>query len=222
VTRVAILQPTYWARTHVWNRLFHSDVFVWLDAVKFARSSTKWEDRTIVESPDGHPITLRLPLRGSRDVLWSEAKLNEGWTKHRKTIQRCYARRPHWSVLEPLLDPVYQPEAETIETVCWRTFQAVASLLQPSCKVLRSSELEVSGTKGELIFKLVSAVGGTSYLTGQPGAAYLDEALFAARGIAIEKQLWPAPSTKYGLQNPSILHLMAENGINGSRQVLAT
>ncbi len=64
--RVSILQPTYWARAHVWNRIFSSDVFIWLDSVKFSRSATKWEDRTVVEGSDGRPIVLRLPLRGSR------------------------------------------------------------------------------------------------------------------------------------------------------------
>jgi hypothetical protein len=39
--RVAILQPTYWARAHVWNRVLRADVFVWLDSVKFSRSAAK-------------------------------------------------------------------------------------------------------------------------------------------------------------------------------------
>ena len=49
------MQPTYWARTHVWNRIFTSDVYIWLDSVKFSRSATKWEDRTVVEASDGRP-----------------------------------------------------------------------------------------------------------------------------------------------------------------------
>ena len=44
MTRVAILQPTYWARTHVWNRVLSVDTFVWLDTVKFSRDALKWDD----------------------------------------------------------------------------------------------------------------------------------------------------------------------------------
>ncbi|WP_214325859.1 WbqC family protein [Nonomuraea sediminis] len=221
MTTVAILQPTYWARAHVWNRVFHSDIFIWLDSVKFARSSTKWEDRTIVETPNGQQLVLRLPKQGSRDVPWSEARLSDGWLKHRTSILHCYARSAHWDVVKPMLDPVYQPDATTIEAVCWRSFCAISSLLQPSCKVIRSSDLDVSGAKGELMLNLVSAVGGSSYLTGQPGAAYLDQPAFAARGIAIETQSWAAPSTKHGLKNPSIIHLVAENGIDDTKDLLA-
>ncbi len=63
--RVAILQPTYWARTHVWNRVFTADTYVWLDSVKFSRSATKWEDRTVVELSDGRPVVLRLAAAGN-------------------------------------------------------------------------------------------------------------------------------------------------------------
>lgn len=220
--RVTILQPTYWARTHVWNRILTSDVFVWLDSVKFSRSSTKWEDRTIVESSDGRPIVLRLPLKGSRSSLWSAAGLNDGWSDHRTTISQCYSRRPFWPVVEALLDPVYAPSAETIDEVCWRTFTVVSSVLTPTCRVIRSSELDVSSAKGQLVLDLVLAVGGTSYLSGGPGATYLPQQEFDQAGVAIEVQNWEAPTTRGGLRNPSVLHLLANSDLDETRHRLST
>ncbi len=218
--RVTILQPTYWARAHVWNRVLRSDVFVWLDSVKFSRSSTKWEDRTVVESRDGRPIVLRLPLRGPRSVLWREAGLNEGWQQHRKTLQQCYARRPYWAHLGDAVDGVYASAAATIDAVCWRSFRAVAGLLNPSCQLVRSSELGVTSAKGRLVLDLVQAVGGGSYLTGGPGAGYLDREAFAAAGVEVEVQDWKAPVSSHGLANPSVLHLLAEHGPAATRWLL--
>jgi hypothetical protein len=69
---------------------------------------------------------------------------------------------------------------------------------------------------------LVAAVGGTSYLTGRPGAQYLPVDRFAESEIAIEVQEWAAPETAGGLRNPSILHLLAVHGVEATACLLAT
>ncbi len=219
--RVSILQPTYWARAHVWNRILTSDVFIWLDSVKFSRSSTKWEDRTVIESPDGRPIVLRLPLRGSRTVLWSEAKLSEGWQKHLTTITQCYSKRPRWPEISDLIESVYREDAETIDEVCHRTFAAVASVLEPPCRFVRSSSLDVAASKGQLVLELVQAVGGTSYVCGGPGVTYLPLEKFSAAGVDVLVQNWNAPRARKGLANPSVIDLLADAEPGTARTTLA-
>lgn len=214
--RVAILQPTYWARCHVWNRVLNVDVYVWLDDVKFSRSATKWEDRTVIEGRDQRPIVLRLPLRGSRNALWRDAGVNEGWKKHARTISQCYSRSGYWKDLQPAIDAVYGADAATIEEVCWRSFQEIRRLLRPKAEVVRSSDLGVASSKGALVLDLVKAVGGTRYLSGAPGASYLPLEDFAESGIAIDLQDYVAPVTKGGLANPSVLHAICHAGVDGA------
>ena len=215
------MQPTYWARTHVWNRVFASDVYIWLDSVKFSRSATKWEDRTMVESTDGRPVVLRLPLRGSRLALWSEAGVQPGWRRHLVTIRHCYRKRPYWNAIAPAVEAVYEQEAETISEVCWRTFQAGLCLLRPDVKVIKSSELDVRSSKGDLVLDLVKEVGGTSYISGGPGLLYLPLERFRAEGIDVMVQAWQAPPTRRGLADPSVLDLLANAGAASAREVLA-
>jgi hypothetical protein len=219
--RVAILQPTYWARTHVWNRVFTADTYVWLDSVKFSRSATKWEDRTVVEAPDGRPVVLRLPLRGSRLVLWREAGVQPAWRRHMVTIRQCYAKRPHWATVAPMVESVYEHEAETIDEVCWRTFQACIRLLTPDTRIVRSSGLDVHSAKGELVLELVKAVGGTSYISGRPGLSYLPLDQFRRAGVDVIVQDWKAPAARRGLTNPSILDLLANAGLDTAREILS-
>lgn len=219
--RVAILQPTYWARTHVWNRVFAADTYVWLDSVKFSRSATKWEDRTVVEAPDGRPVVLRLPLKGSRLVLWSQAGVQPTWRRHMVTIRQCYAKRPHWNTVAQTVESVYEREAETIDEVCWRTFQACIRLLAPGTTIVRSSDLDVHSAKGELVLDLVKAVGGTSYISGGPGLSYLPLDRFRQEGVDVMAQDWKAPVARQGLANPSILDLLASTGIDTAREILS-
>lgn len=214
------MQPTYWARAHVWNRVFSCDVFIWLDHVKFSRSSTKWEDRTLVEGRDGREVVLRLPLQGSRTVPWMDARIHEGWTRQARTIEGCYRRAPHWPMIAQLSHEVYDEAARTIDQVCWRTFDAVRQVLHPKALVLRSSDLDIHSRKGDLVLDLVTAVGGSSYLCGAPGAEYLSAEAFAERGVNIEVQRWTAPVTAGGHSNPSILHLIAHHGPAGARHAV--
>jgi WbqC-like protein len=218
--RVSILQPTYWARTHVWNRIFASDVYIWLDSVKFSRSATKWEDRTVVEAPDGRPVVLRLPLKGSRLALWSEAGVQPTWHRHIKTIRQCYSKRPYWNTIAREVEAVYEDEAETIAEVCWRTFQASRRLLAPDALVVRSSDLPVTSAKGELVLDLVKEVGGTSYIAGRPGLSYLPLDRFRREGVNVVAQDWEAPVARRGLANPSILDLLANTGLATTREIL--
>jgi hypothetical protein len=219
--RVAILQPTYWARTHVWNRILASDVYIWLDSVKFSRSATKWEDRTVVEATDGRPVVLRLPLKGSRLVLWSEAGVQPAWRRHMLTIRHCYAKRSHWATVAPTVEAVYEHEAETIAEICWRTFQGCQSLLAPDTRVVRSSELDVHSAKGDLVLDLVKAVGGTCYISGRPGVSYLPLERFRQEGVDVMVQDWKAPVTRRGLADPSILDLLANAGVPTARGILS-
>lgn len=218
--KVAILQPTYWARAHVWNRIFWCDTYVWLDTVKFSRSSTKWEDRTVIESNDGRPVVLRLPLRGSRSVSWADAGLNDGWRKHLTTITQSYSKRPHWADVREVVEAVYRDDADTIDEVCFRTLRGAASLLSPRCRFVRSSSLTAQSAKGDLVLELVEAVGGTSYICGEPGVSYLPVEKFEAAGVEIVVQRWQAPKARHGLANPSIIDLLANVGIDGAKQIL--
>jgi WbqC-like protein family len=219
--RVSILQPTYWARTHVWNRIFSSDTYIWLDSVKFSRSATKWEDRTVVELSDGRPVVLRLPLRGSRLALWSEAGVQPAWRRHAMTIRHCYAKRPYWDKVAQAVEAVYETEAETIAEVCWRTFQACLGLLAPSVRVVRSSDLGMRSAKGDLVLDLVKEVGGTSYISGGPGLSYLPLERFRRAGVGVVVQAWKAPVTRSGLADPSVLDLLATTGLTAARDILA-
>ncbi|WP_245719134.1 WbqC family protein [Micromonospora rhizosphaerae] len=215
-----ILQPTYWARCHFWNRYLNADVFVWLDHVQFARSRTKWEDRTVVESRAGEPICLRLPLRGTRNVPWRDAGLNDGWRKHGLTMRHCYGKAIGWHELEPAMDAVYGSEVSRIEEVCWRSFEQVTKLFGNPTRVVRSSTLNPVSAKGELMLELVQRVGGTRYVTGEPGATYLDQEAFRRAGVEIEIQRWTAPRTGRGLSNPSVVHLIAEHGAAAAVKML--
>ncbi len=201
--RISILQPTYWARTHVWNRILDSDIYVWLDHVQFARGADRWEDRTLLEQADGRELILRLPLNGSKRVPWNEVGVRQDWLKHRKSIEQNYR-----NIHEDIFDRVYRP-AEHMETICWRTLLEVKDILQPRTAIVKSSDFSFGEKKGDLMLEICNFFQADEYLTGAFGASYLPVDDFTEAGVKIVVQDWKAPKTVKGeIANPSILHLM--------------
>jgi hypothetical protein len=79
----------------------------------------------------------------------------------------------------------------------------------------------VRSAKGQLVLDLVKSVGGTSYITGEPGLSYLPLERFQQEGVDVVVQAWKAPVTRWGLADPSVLDLLATTGAGATRQVLS-
>lgn len=216
--RVTILQPTYWARMHVWNRILTSDVFVWLDHVQFARSPQKWEDRTLLSRPDGQTTQMRIPHRGHSRIPWNEALCGRSaWPhEHQHLIYQFYHDAPYYHhIMRPVTD-LYWWAADTIERYCLGSLAVVwHQCLRPDTHFVRSSELNIRSRKGDLMLDIVKSLGGTEYLTGGPGADYLPKNKFRQAGIKIVVQDYQSPIPG----NPSVLSPIAQYGNQEARRM---
>jgi hypothetical protein len=72
-------------------------------------------------------------------------------------------------------------------------------MIPKDIKVIRSSELDSSGTRSELLLHLCKQVGGSVYLSGKSGRDYLDTKVFEQNNMKLEfhsfqpvqyEQLW--------------------------------
>ena len=65
---------------------------------------------------------------------------------------------------------------------------------QIPARLVRSSELEATGSASELLASITGELGGDVYLSGPSGRNYLDESVFADRGIALDYHAYqPVP-----------------------------
>jgi hypothetical protein len=193
MTRVAIHQPEYFPWLGYLAKAQRADVFVLLDDVQFDRSSL--QHRARVAGANG-PIWLTIPFVHKFPQSIDGVMLaDDRWrVKHWKTLQACYGRAPGWKAAAPRLEAFFAEPASRLVEVSTRSVQMLLEHFGVATRVVRSSELGVSGEKAELVLAICRALGATCYLSGRTGATYLDHEVFAGAGVAIEVQSFTMPA----------------------------
>jgi hypothetical protein len=189
MTTVAIHQPQYLPWLPYCDKADSCDIFVYLDNVQFMRRGV--QNRNQIKTPNG-PAWLTVPVSAARDDKIRHVRIarDRDWQKdHVLTIEHNYARAAAYERLnngfKPLiLDHPWDNLADlNVAVTDWMFAQ-----LGIVCQRLRASDLNVSGSKDELILAICKAVGATAYLSGQGAKAYQDEAKFRQHGVELRYQ----------------------------------
>lgn len=224
--KVAIHQPQYLPWLGYFDKLDSADVFIFLDTVQFKKH--EWQNRNRIRVKDGWqwltvPIIDRFPER----IDCVEVNGATDWQrKHCQALRLHYGRAPFWEPLGPeltaLLERPWSRIAElnvaVADLLCRhlgiRTTRVLASSL-PACagaclpsqgRDRQGADRSVREDPTDRLIDLCRAVGGTAYLTGQSGPAYMDLGRFAEAGIAVEIQAYRHPEYPQRYQ-PFVSHL---------------
>lgn len=183
MTVIACHQPNWIPGRSVIEKVKASDAVIWLDDVAYTRGG--WTNRN--RMPDGSWLTI--PLRHStldgaiRDV---EISYEREWIeKHVKTLRQHYG-----GAAEPIVAELEQRPRKlcTLNLACLRV------LLPDAHGYLQSQIAKANALISDSLAAMVAEVGGTMYLSGPSGKAYLDEEPFRQRGIKVEYWHWDGPN----------------------------
>lgn len=186
--RVAIMQPTYLPWSGYFGLMQEVDLFIFLDNVQFSRRS--WQQRNQIKSPSG-PIWLTVPVqkKGKRDQLISEIEIDSSTvfnTSHQKSIQACYSKTEYFKKYSPDLFDLYKNPGTLLADLNINIISYIKDSLGINTRIMRASELPVSGIKDELLASICSQVGATEYLSPPGSYEYLkDSAAFKRSKIPV-------------------------------------
>ncbi len=186
--RVAIMQPTYLPWLGYFGLMKSVDLFILLDSVQFARRS--WQQRNQIKTADG-PLWLTVPVlsKGMRDQLISEVEIDctrEFPQSHQRALELNYRKSPHFDDYAPQLLSVLGADNRYLVDLTVGTISWLRSALEIATPIRRSSELNVSGVKAELLASICESVGATEYISPPGSRDYLAESgAFADRGISL-------------------------------------
>jgi hypothetical protein len=177
MTRVAIMQPTYLPWCGYFGLMHAVDVFVLLDSVQFARRS--WQQRNQIKAANGVQwLSVPVLSKGKRDQLISEVEVDKSAnfaSAHRKAIEMSYARTPYFEAYADELLPLLDNPSPRLTDMTMSLILRIKGQLGITTQVLRSSELNGSGTKGELLASLCRQLGASTYISPPGSKDYLDE-----------------------------------------------
>jgi WbqC-like protein family len=186
---VSCHQPNFLPGLNIMGKLACSDIVIWLDSVQYTKGGFTNRNRL----PGGAWLTV--PVDRATDG---------GIIRHVKIAQngRPWQRRVTRSIFE-----TWGPDTWPLCAIIHRSHQRLVALnaaliaqlmpiAAPHTEQAWQSHLEAPSLDPSIrLAQLVAEVGGTTYLSGPSGGAYLDEGPFRARGIQVRSYAHTGPYT---------------------------
>lgn len=185
--RVSIHQPNYLPWLGFFHKMSLCDQFVLLDTVPFSKNS--YQNRCRIKTAQGEQwLTVPVLIKGhfAQPTHLVRVDAHGGWAeKHWRTVQQNYRRAPFFHELSEQLEPIYRTAWDLLVDPNSALIKKIADALSIKTPILRASQLDVQGSRSELLCAICQALGATEYLSGPSGKGYLDETVFSARGIRV-------------------------------------
>lgn len=177
MNRVAIMQPTYlpW---HGYFELINSvETFVFLDSVQFSKRS--WQQRNLIKTPQGLSwLTVPVITKGKRSQLIADTLIDKESNfivKHIKTIEKNYARASFFENESKLLFESMSSNYENISDLNINLILNICSRLNIRTNFIKSSTLNHSGIKSDLLASICTILGASEYISTPGSKVYLEE-----------------------------------------------
>jgi hypothetical protein len=210
VSRVAIVQSNYLPWKGYFDLIASVDVFVIYDSVQYTRRD--WRNRNKIKTREGLAwITVPVMVKGKYHQTIAETELagDEWMSEHLGAIRHNYARAPAFAATFAWLEEQFSsaPRA-TISTLNRHLIQACCDRLGIKTTIRDSNEFTLSEERNARLADICRHLGATEYVSGPAAKAYLDESVFAERGIAVR---WKSYT---GYKEYEQLHPPFEHGVS--------
>jgi hypothetical protein len=223
---VSIGQPAYLPWLGYFDRIAKSDLHVVLDHVDPGKRSMVPRNK-VRTAQDWTWITVPLLTKGRVDAL-SIASLainnDQPWArKHWNTLQANYSKAPYFSDYKGFFQDIYDRDWTRLTPLLDETTTYLLDELGIGTRLVRSSNLDPSERKSELILDLCRKVGATTYISGPFGRDYLDLPAFECAGIKVVFHDYAHPEYRQAFDGfepyMSIIDLLFNHG-PGARRIL--
>lgn len=226
-----ILQPSYIPWRGYFHQIAKADVFVFYDDVQY--DTRGWRNRNRIKTPDGSRwLTIPVHSAGAQTkhipINEIEITWNTPWNReHLKTLTHSYLKAPFFKQSQPLLDELYSLNNHLLADFTISTTISIARHLGlNNTRFIRSSELDVSGTKTDRLIAVLKKVRADHYISGPSAADYIEESKFSDNNIILEymEYNYPEYPQLYPPYDPyvSILDLIFMEGAESLRYILTS
>ena len=217
---VAIHQPEHLPWIGFFEKMQRADLFVLLDDVQFSKGD--FQNRNRVKGANGVQwLTVPIVQKFPQQINEVEIAGDDWRDKHWRTVLSCYGRAPYFKTIGPGLEELYRAPSHKLSDFNLSAIGLLARLLGIETKMVRSSQLNATGEKSDLILNICREVGADAYYSGAMGRAYLQRETFAQAGIEIVFQQFVHPTyqqlfmqSEGFVPNLSVLDLLFNCGQN--------
>lgn len=186
---ITIHQPEHLPWLGYFNKMSKADVYVILDSVPFRKNYFQNRNKVLGSNGEqwlGVPVITKGHMEGTIMNTRIATESNPKWReKYLNTIKSSYCKHPFFEeVFEPLSD-IIRGEYIYICDLNIAIIRMFAERFGLSPQFVRSSSLEVRGTKSDLILNICKELNATTYIAGPSGRDYLNVSDFDNNKIKV-------------------------------------
>lgn len=197
---VAAHQPHYMPWLGYLDKLAKADLFVVMDDLQF--EAQNFQNRQRLKLANG-PDWLTVPVaRGSQSDRILDKRIEaspnpkQHWQhRHWQSLLNHYGRARYFDDYAEELQPVFTCRWENLIDLDLHMLRLARQWLDIKTPVIRSSRLELKGTKTDRIIDMCHKLGARCYLTGAGGSTgYLDAEKIGRSGVGVIWQEFSHPT----------------------------
>lgn len=216
MTTVVISQPMLFPWPGFFEMIELADIYVHLDDAQFSKGS--FTNRIQIKHPSGIKwMTIPLDRGGTFQKISDLKAAGVDWkSQHRTLVTEALKDAPHLKAALSLIEEVYAQDS-LLEILCASIEKSVGGLGLPKpLRWERTSTLGLAGASWQRVLAIVTALGGTRYVTAHGAINYLDHEAFERAGVEVEYVAYSKTpyAQRHGPFTPyvSILDLIANEG----------
>lgn len=216
--KIAIHQLQYMPGLRFFAKMKACDLFVYMDDVQYEKR--EFQNRNRIRTAGGAQyLTVPVLVKGRFSQNINAVEINptcEWREEHLRAIKINYGRAKYFKDYLPALEAVYSRKYTLLRELALATIDLLRDGFGIKTPVKFSSEFRLVSASTRRLADLCLAAGAGEYLSGAGARDYLDEKLFAEKGINISWQdfkVTPYPQAFEGFEpDMSALDLLLNCG----------
>ena len=185
--KVAILQSNYIPWKGYFDMVAAVDEFILYDDMQYTRRD--WRNRNQIKTPQGIQwLTVPVLVKGKYHQKIYETEIDGvDWARaHWKAFAQNYRRAACYEEIASWLEPLYVDGKYSNISQLNRVFiEAVCSYLKIKTIIKESRDYSLSEGRNERLADICLQAGGSEYISGPSAKGYVDEEVFAEKGIKL-------------------------------------
>lgn len=184
----AIHQPNFFPWPGYFDKIQKSDVFVFLDDVKYTKAS--WTNRVRIDI-EGMPAWATCHVSASSKSAISEVEIvdTRRWReKLLKTISANYANFPNFKKYFPIIEELITHRETNLAQFNMNCIRTLCRIMAIDATFLLKSDLQISTNSNQMLIDICKKVGANTYLCGNGADGYQIDSMFEENGISVRYQ----------------------------------
>ncbi|RYE40932.1 MAG: hypothetical protein EOP24_38985 [Hyphomicrobiales bacterium] len=186
--KIAIVQSNYIPWKGYFDLIARVDEFVLYDDMQYTRRD--WRNRNQIKTPQGVQwLTIPVEAKGRYTQKIKETEIDgaEWATLHWKAFEQNYRRAACFDEIAAWLAPHYLGDSlpRNLSVLNGNLIRAVCDFLGIRTRISMSSDYQLSEERTERLADICVQAGADAYFSGPAARDYMDEEVFARRGVSL-------------------------------------